>query len=88
MRIARGNIVSFTPDSGWEVIFGADGEQWAEPVIGWAVVALGQVAEEDGGGVDTDLQPVILPDGKGEEPQLLRHYREEYGEPEWTLSRA
>ena len=39
MNLTVDSIVSFTPDHGWIANFKAtDGENWTEPVIGWAVV--------------------------------------------------
>lgn len=40
MRYSEGNVLSFTPDSGWQIKFLGDNDsEWTATVVGWAVVA-------------------------------------------------
>lgn len=61
----EGAILNMTPAAG-TVEFGAKGESWSMPLIGWAVVVTYLEDEGEGAGLEyeTSVHPVILTEGR------------------------
>ncbi|MFD4206254.1 hypothetical protein ACFWRG_09710 [Micromonospora tulbaghiae] len=91
MRIAEGNVVSFTPDHGGTlaVRFSANGETFKEPLIGWAVVVVHRERSDDGPEVvDTQLQPVVIDPADGLPATVTDYRANRTGHLRWEVIRS
>lgn len=87
---SAGSVLSYVPDSGWAIEFTGPEEKWSQAIHGWAVVVCavdydGESVFSDPANYETELQPVILVDGKYLMPVNQAIDRDDV---DWAISRA